>query len=552
MGNNAMSKIVTASVNGIDTEIVTVETDISVGLPNFSLVGLPGSAVRESKERVRAAIVNSGYEFPLRRITVNLSPADTRKDGSHFDLPIAVGVLAGAARDVRMDAVLEATAFFGELSLDGSVHRTELAAAMTLGLQDGGVRNIFLPEDNLPDVTELPGLIFYPVQKLSEVIEHLLGKQSAHAVKGGPQNMAQNQNDAITPTNSRSFSHSSLFTSAAGHDINDDLLMEDFFDVKGQEAVKRAFLISAAGYHDLVVIGPPGIGKSMMARRLPGILPPLSETESREVTRIHNIAGEKQTGRGLITQRPFRAPHHSSTQNAIVGGGHRPVPGELSLAHRGILFLDELPEFERRTLDMLRQPLEDRYIDLSRVGFKGRYPCDFLLIAAMNPCPCGYFNDPSHICTCTQTQRMRYLAKVSGPLLDRIDIHVRMGAVDEAEFHAIQADSDRRHCMCSDEMRVLIQKAADMQWERSKPAPCLYNGRMNAKAIERTSPLNGDAEKLLQQAYTHFALSVRARMKIIRVSRTIADLDGSDAILDTHIAEALAYRFPHESQGVVG
>jgi magnesium chelatase family protein len=528
MGNNAMSKIVTASVNGIDAELVTVETDLSVGLPNFSLVGLPGSAVRESKERVRAAIVNSGYEFPLRRITVNLSPADTRKDGSHFDLPIAVGVLVGAARGACAGAALEGTGFFGELSLDGSVHRTELAAAMTLGLQDGGVRSIFLPEDNLPDVAELPGLVFYPVRKLREVIDHLLGTGEARSVTGGQRHGTG---------------------AGAGNGSGSDLFREDFFDVKGQEAVKRAFLISAAGRHDLAVVGPPGIGKSMLARRLPGILPPLTEAESREVTRIHNIAGEKQSGNGLITQRPFRAPHHSSTQSAIVGGGRRPVPGELSLAHRGVLFLDELPEFERRTLDMLRQPLEDRYIDLSRVGFKGRYPCDFLLIAAMNPCPCGYFGDPAHVCACTQNQRARYLSKVSGPLLDRIDIHVRMSAVDEAEFHAIQAESDRRPCMRSAEMRALVQKVMAAQQERSPSASCLYNGRMNTSAIEQTSPLEAGAAKLLQQAYTHFALSVRARMKVIRVARTIADLDGSDAIRETHIAEALAYRFPQELQG---
>ncbi|MDR3304922.1 MAG: YifB family Mg chelatase-like AAA ATPase [Clostridiales Family XIII bacterium] len=517
MGNDAMSKVLSASLHGIDTEIITVETDLTAGLPNFSLVGLPGSAVRESKERVRAAIVNSGYDFPLRRITVNLSPADTRKEGSHLDLPIAVGILAGAARGAADRAVLGKTAFLGELSLDGSIGRMELAAAMVLGLQDGGVENVFLPAANLPDVTELPGMVYYPVTQLSEVIEHVLGEFPVQSVRGGERAAAR--------------------CGAAGPE---ERAARDFFEVKGQERIKRALLISVAGRHDISMVGPPGIGKSMLARRVPGIMPTLTETESREVTRLHNIAGETQIGSGLIRERPFRAPHHSATQAAIVGGGRRPGPGELSLAHRGVLFLDELPEFERRTLDMLRQPLEDRHIDLSRVGFKGRYPCDFLLICAMNPCPCGYDGDPARECRCSPAQRQRYLSRMSGPLMDRIDIHVRMGAVGETDLDTGAAQED---CMDSADMRALVKRAGDAQRERAGGGE-LYNARIADDAIARICVMEPDAEHLLRNAYAHYALSVRARTKIVKVARTIADIEGCERIQAGHMAEAISYRAP--------
>ena len=510
MGNDRFSKIITASVNGLDTELVTVETDLTSGLPAFNLVGLPGSAVKESKERVRAAIANSGYEFPLRRITVNLSPADTRKEGSHFDLPIAVGILAGAVKGHISLPEAGRSAFFGELSLDGALSKASFAVAMALGLQENGVTHIFLPAENMQDVEELPGLFFYPAFMLSEVINHLLGGDAIAPVRGG-------------------FRNKRPPSEAPGAD--------DFFDVKGQESVKRAFMIAAAGAHDICLVGPPGVGKSMLAKRMPGILPPLTDEESREVTRIHSIAGEQSGTRGLMSERPFRAPHHSATYSAIIGGGFRPRPGELSLAHRGVLFLDELPEFERRTLDMLRQPLEDRYIDLSRVGFKGRYLCDFLLVAAMNPCPCGYLGDPAHECRCTQTQIQRYLSKISGPLLDRIDIHIRMGSVDESE---LGFDSGSRECLSTAQMRRVALAARERGQKRNPGrAP---NARLSTEGAGQVCAMEKDAEKLLKQAYDHFSFSVRVRSKLIRIARTIADMAGEDMIRAEHIAEAIAYR----------
>ena len=510
MGNERFSKIATASVNGLDTEFVTVETDLTTGLPAFSLVGLPGSAVRESKERVRSAIVNSGYEFPLRRITVNLSPADSRKDGSHFDLPIAVGILVGAVKGhIRLPGPGRA-AFIGELSLDGALNKVGFAVAMVLGLQENGVRHIFLPSENLKEVQELPGLFFYPAETLAEVVNYLLEDGEIAPVRGG----FRRDKDTRKPPDT-----------------------EDFSEVKGQEAVKRALVIAAAGAHDICLTGPPGVGKSMLAKRLPGILPPLTDKEGSEVTRIHNLAGERSE-LGLMTERPFRAPHHSATHSAIIGGGStRPRPGELSLAHLGVLFLDELPEFERRTLDMLRQPLEDRYIDLSRVGFKGRYPCNFLLVAAMNPCPCGYLGDPSHECRCSQTQIQRYLSKLSGPLLDRIDIHIRMCSVQEAEF-VLEAGAPG--CMSTAQMRNQVLSARRLGEGRNlENAP---NSRLTAEGMIKACIMQKEAEDILRQAYEHYSFSVRVRAKIIKIARTIADLSGERMINAVHMAEAIAYR----------
>ena len=510
MGNDRFSKIITASVNGLDTELVTVETDLTAGLPAFNLVGLPGSAVRESKERVRAAIINSGYEFPLRRITVNLSPADMRKDGSHFDLPIAAGILACTAKGGCCLPEDGRSAFIGELSLDGTLNKVNFAVAMVLKLQESGVNHIFLPMDNLCEVEELPNLFFYPAYTFTEIVGHMLGIGKISPVGGGSRTKRRKANF---------------------EDI------DDFFDVKGQESAKRAFVLAAAGAHDICIIGPPGVGKSMLAKRLPGIMPPMDDEESREVTRIHSIAGSCKDGSGLMAVRPFRAPHHSATCSAIIGGGVRPRPGELSLAHKGVLFLDELPEFERRTLDMLRQPLEDRYIDLSRVGFKGRYPCNFLLVAAMNPCPCGYFGDPSHECRCNSTQIQKYLSKLSGPLLDRIDIHIKIAAVAEVD---IGSGRVARECMSTKDMRESVL-AARMISKKRNPGG-VPNARLQVNGTGGICSLDEEAEILLKRAYEYYGFSVRVRSKIIKVARTIADISAEENILASHIAEAVSYR----------
>lgn len=514
MQKQRMSKIITGSIKGLDAELVTVETDLAVGLPAFNLVGLPGSAVRESKDRVRAAIINSGLEFPLRRITVNLSPANIKKEGNWYDLPIAVGVISSAIDKIESDDYSN-VAFFGELSLDGSINQMDMAIAMVLSLQEKGITKMFVPRDNFSDLFNLPGVTYYPVAHLKEVISHLLGEEKIDGVLGEKKeeyfNLASNGNT------------------------------EDFFDVKGQENIKRALLISTAGFHDILLEGSPGVGKTMLAKRAIGIMPPMTESESKEATIIHNIAGEIRTGDGLLVNRPFRSPHHSATTASIIGGGIKANPGELSLAHRGILFLDELPEFDRRTLDMLRQPLEDRCINLSRVGKKQKYPCSFLLIAAMNPCPCGYYLDSLRECKCTEAQRQRYVSKVSGPLMDRIDICVKMNSIAFEEFES-EPEKKKKDCMTSAYMKEKVDEVWKIQRARNRKEEMLFNGQLNGSDIEIICKLEKDAEEFLKQAYKLYSLSARARAKIIKVSRTIADIDGSELIMIKHIAEAISYR----------
>ncbi|MDR0853004.1 MAG: YifB family Mg chelatase-like AAA ATPase [Clostridiales Family XIII bacterium] len=544
MSVSRLAKVRTGSIFGLDTQLVSVEADLAVGLPAFNLVGLPGGAVRESKERVRSAIINSGLKFPLSRITVNLSPADTHKDGSHFDLPVALAILAAANEDDLEDLhdfgilsklsgvnELENTAFFGELSLDGSICKMDLAMAMVLGLAEKGITNMFLPAANLREVIEIPGLHFYPVSHIRELISHFADGEQIRPVtdKDWIQVYAlYGENEVLTDENDKN---------DRGYDC------EDFFDVKGQESVKRALQIAAAGRHDISLVGPPGIGKSMLAKRIIGIMPDMNELESKEVTRIHNIAGVTQGQKGgLIRKRPFRTPHHSVTQAALMGGGNRLRPGELSLAHRGVLFLDELPEFDRRTLDMLRQPLENRYIDLSRVGFKGRYPCSFLLIAAMNPCPCGYFGDPNHECICTETQRQKYFGKVSGPLHDRIDIHVSVGAVkiEDAEIgvSGVSEEENVRICSSTEEMRAGVIKADTAQRERQGD---VHNAHLSVAQVKGFCRGDTLAEDLLRTAYVSFSLSMRAESKIRKVARTIADIEGHETITAEDMSEAISY-----------
>jgi magnesium chelatase family protein len=507
------SAVLTASLCGLDTELVRVETDLANGLPALYLVGLPSLTVKESKERIRSAITNAGYRFPQRRITVNLSPADTRKEGSHFDLPMAVGVLA-ASEGLPPSALLH-TAFLGELSLDGKVCRAEIGLALIIGLKERGIRNLFLPEGNMEEALAVGEMAYYPVSHLSQVVGHLSGESP------------------IAPV------HTSLLSA---EEITETLSSDwgDYGEVKGQEAAKRALQICAAGGHDVALCGAPGVGKSMLAERIPSILPPLSREEALEVTKIYNIAGRNPWAGKLMNERPFRAPHHAAPPTALVGGGARPIPGELSLAHRGVLFLDELPEFERRTLDMLRQPLEDGFIDLSRAGYRNRYPCQFILITAMNPCPCGYYGDPFHECSCKPWQRQRYQSRVSGPLLDRIDIHV---SVNRVAFGDLYEDSN---CMTSAKLREGVLLATERQKARYEKGEISRNAQLTADLMEHHCRLKGDAEKLLASAYRAYGLSARQGKKVVKLARTIADLEDCADIKAEHVAEAIGLRRKEE------
>ena len=500
-------KVYGASMQGLQATAVTIEVNATRGV-RFVLVGLPDNAVKESHERILAAIENSGYTFPTRQITINLSPADIRKEGSGYDLPMAIGILA--TEDKVNTTQLANYMMVGELSLDGSLVPIRGALPVAIKAREMGFEGLFVPEGNIREAAVVNKLKVYGVRHITQVINHLNGTELLEPT--------------IIDTRGEFYARQYEFD-------------YDFADVKGQEHVKRAMEVAAAGGHNMIMIGPPGSGKSMLAKRMPSILPPLSLQESLETTQIHSVAGTLPAGCSLMAQRPYRAPHHTISQVALVGGGTNPQPGEISLAHNGILFCDELPEFQRSVLEVLRQPLEDRIINISRAKYSTTFPCSFMFVASMNPCPCGYYNHPTKACVCTPGQIVRYLNKISGPLLDRIDLQIEITPLSFEEMSRTAPGET------SAAIRERVIKARKIQEERFAGEPGIHcNAQMNSRLMKQYAQPDEEGMNLLREAMNRLQLSARAYDRILRVSRTIADLAGSDHILSEHISEAIGYR----------
>ena len=496
-----------AAVNGLNVTTVTVEVSLNRGVM-YHLTGLGDTAVRESKDRISAAMQYSGYHFPIADITVNMAPADLKKEGSGFDLPLAIGILA--ANENIPSNHLHEFMLVGELSLDGTLQPVKGALPIAIRARAEHFKGLIVPEDNVREAAVVNKLEVYGMKNLFDVIQFLSDKQDFKPT--------------IVDTRKE------FYKNQYNYDF-------DYADVRGQENVKRALEVAAAGGHNLIMIGPPGSGKSMMAKRLPSILPPLTLAESLETTQIHSIAGKLNKGTSLIAQRPFRSPHHTISEVALVGGGSNPMPGEISLAHNGVLFCDKLPEFNKHTLEVLRQPLEDRIINISRSKYSIEYPCSFMFIASMNPCPCGYYGDPTHHCVCTPGQIQKYMNKISGPLLDRIDIQCEIQAIPFKDLSKAEPGES------SAQIRERVMKARAIQTERFKDSKLIHcNAQMTDRMIHQYCELDAETLNILQTAMERLNLSARAYSRILKVARTIADLAGSEKVQSMHIAEAIGYR----------
>lgn len=497
------AKVKSLGLIGIDGYPVEVETDISQGLPSFDVVGMAGAAVRESRDRVRAALKNGGFTYPVSRITVNLAPADIKKEGSLYDLPLFISLLKASG---QLNADTENCAFIGELSLTGDIRAVRGVLPMVLAARREGVRRIFIPLENAAEGAVVDNIEVYAVDHVKLLLAHLTGEA------------------LLLPLEKTQFSPST------------DDTVPDFSDVMGQAVPRRALEIAAAGSHNVLMVGPPGSGKSMLAKRLPSILPDMTRDEALATSAVHSIAGALAGGVGLLTTRPFRAPHHTVSAPGLTGGGTIPRPGEVSLANNGVLFLDELPEFPRTSMEALRQPLEDGHVTISRASGSLTYPCSFMLVAAMNPCPCGYFGHPTRPCTCSPAASARYLARISGPLLDRFDLHIEVPPV-EYEQLATRTKAESSH-----DIRQRVNRARQIQQERYQGTGITVNAQLSPSLLKRYCALSDEASSLMKTAFEKLDLSARAYDRILKVSRTIADLDGSETLQPHHVAEAIQYR----------